>query len=434
MRVSSQTVFDQGVFNLQRNQTALIRGQEQISTGRRILSPSDDPVASARALEVTQAKSANEQMIRNSDSARSAIDLQDAAMTRYTSLLQDAKTLTVTAGNGALSPRELKDIAAELRGRYEELLGIANTTDANGQHLFSGFQGATQPFTETSPGVVTYNGDQGQRLVQIGPSRDLPVSFAGSDVFQRIRNGNGTFETAAAATNTGTGVVTKGVVKDFAAWNGPGNPKAFEVRFHVDSSTPTPVTTYDIVDPASGNSMLTGVAAAPGPYPRTYQTGASIKLATQSPPDTNPTPFDYGVEWSISGEPADGDKFTVAPSTSHDIFATIHELITALEGAGTGATENTRLANALNTANNNLDNALDVSLTTQAAIGAYGKEVDTNKSAAEDLAVQFDQTLSGLQDLDYAKAVSDLTFTQVSLQASQKSFVQVQGLTLFQYI
>lgn len=434
MRVSSQTVFDQGVFNLQRNQTALIRGQEQISTGRRILSPSDDPVASARALEVTQAKSANEQMIRNSDSARSAIDLQDAAMTRYTRLLQDAKTLTVTAGNGALSPRELKDIAAELRGRYEELLGIANTTDANGQHLFSGFQGATQPFTETSPGVVAYNGDQGQRLIQIGPSRDLPVSFAGSDVFQRIRNGNGTFETAAAATNTGTGVVTKGVVKDFAAWNSAGNPKAFEVRFHVDSSTPTPVTTYDIVDPASGNSMLTGVAAAPGPYARTYQTGASIALATQSPPDTNPTPFDYGVEWSITGAPADGDTFTVAPSTSHDIFATIHQLITALEGAGTGATENTRLSNALNTANNNLDNALDVSLTIQAAIGAYGKEVDTNKSAAEDLAVQFDQTLSGLQDLDYAKAVSDLTFTQVSLQASQKSFVQVQGLTLFQYI
>ena len=143
MRVSTQTVFDQGVFNIQRNQTTLIRGQEQISTGRRILAPSDDPVASARALEVTQAKSTNEMMIRNADSARSAIDLQDEAMGRYTRLLQDAKTLTVTAGNGALSPRELKDIAAELRGRYEELLGIANTTDANGLHLFSGYQGET---------------------------------------------------------------------------------------------------------------------------------------------------------------------------------------------------------------------------------------------------------------------------------------------------
>ena len=83
MRVSTQTVFDQGVFNIQRNQTALIRGQEQISTRRRILAPSDDPVASARALEVTQAKSTNEMMIRNADSARSAIDLQDEAMGRY---------------------------------------------------------------------------------------------------------------------------------------------------------------------------------------------------------------------------------------------------------------------------------------------------------------------------------------------------------------
>ena len=434
MRVSTQTVFDQGVFNIQRNQTTLIRGQEQISTGRRILAPSDDPVASARALEVTQAKSTNEMMIRNADSARSAIDLQDEAMGRYTRLLQDAKTLTVTAGNGALSPRELKDIAAELRGRYEELLGIANTTDANGLHLFSGYQGETQPFTENAPGVVAYNGDQGQRLIQVAPSRDLPVSFAGSDIFQRIRNGNGTFETAANATNVGTGIVTKGVVKDHAAWGAAGNPKSFEMRFHVDSSTPTPVTTYDIVDPASGNSLLTGVTAVAGPHTRTYQPGASVALSTQSPPDTNPTPFDYGVEWSITGAPADGDTFTVEASSSHDIFATMHELITALETAGTGATENTRLSNALNTANNNLDNSLDVSLTVQAAIGAYAKEVDTNRSAAEDLAVQFDQTLSGLQDLDYAKAVSELTFAQVSLQAAQKSFVQVQGLSLFEFI
>lgn len=102
------------------------------------------------------------------------------------------------------------------------------------------------------------------------------------------------------------------------------------------------------------------------------------------------------------------------------------ELITALERPAR-ARPSARLTNALNTANNNLDNALDVSLTVQASIGAYAKEIDTNRSAAEDLAVQFDQTLSGLQDLDYAKAVSDLTFAQVSLQAAQKSFVQVQG-------
>lgn len=434
MRISTQMVFEQGVSNIQRNTAELLRNQDQISTGRRVLAPSDDPVASARALEVLQSQSTNGQLIRNADSANSAIALQDQATSRYTSLLQDVKTLLVTAGNGALTGRDRKDIAAELQGHYEELLGIANTTDGNGLYLFSGYQGTTQPFTESAPGVVAYNGDQGQRLIHVGPSRDVPVSFSGSDVFQRIRTGNGTYETSAGAANTGSGIVSKGEVLDPTAWNTAANSKNFQVVFHVDSSTQTPVTTYDIVDTVNGVSMLTGSPPGAGPYLRTYQSGANIPLSTQAPPDTNPAAFDFGVRFSISGTPADGDTFTIAPSVSQDIFTTLHTVITQLETSTNGTAGNTALANQLNVAMNNIDNALDVSLTTQAAIGAYGKEIDTNKSSAEDLDVQFSQTLSGLRDVDYAKAISDLTFNQVTLQAAQKSFVQVQGLSLFEYL
>jgi flagellar hook-associated protein 3 FlgL len=434
MRISTQTIFEQGIFNLQRNQAALVRGQEQISTGRRILNPSDDPVASARALEVGQARFANDQLIRNADSADAAIGLQEEALGRYTRLLQDVKTSVVSAGNAALSQRELKDIAAELRGRYDELIGLANTTDSNGLFLFSGYQGSTQPFTENAPGVVAYNGDQGQRLIQVGPVRDLPVSFAGSDVFQRIKDGNGTFVTEAVPANTGTGVVTKGVVSDLSAWLDATNSRAYEVRFHVDSSGMTPVTTYDIVDTVNGVSMLTGDPPVAGPHLRTYQTGAAIELATQSPPDTSPAVFDYGIEFSITGDPADGDTFTVSQSTSKDIFATLHDLIGALESGGTGSTNNTRLTNSLNTAHNSLDNALDVSLTTTAAVGAYSQEIETNRNAAQDLKLQFEKTIANLEGLDYNEAISKLTFSEVSLQAAQKSFLQIQALTLFEYL
>ncbi len=434
MRISTQTIFEQGIFNLQRNTADLVRGQEQIATGRRILSPSDDPVASARALEVGQARFANDQLIRNADSAEAAIGLQEEALGRYTRLLQDVKTSLVGAGNGVLSGRERRDIAAELRGRYDELIGIANTTDSNGLFLFSGFQGSTQPFTQNAPGVVAYNGDQGQRLIQVGSARDLPVSFAGSDVFQRIRNGNGTFVTEAASANLGTGIVTKGVVTNLAAWENVANSRAYEIRFHVDSSATTPVTTYDIVDTVNGVSMLTGDPPVAGPYARVFQSGAAIDLATQTPPDTNPVPFDYGIEFSITGAPADGDTFTVNQSTAKDVFSSIYDLITAIEDSGTGATANTRLTNALNTAHNNLDNALDVSLTITAAVGAYSQEVDTNRNAAQDLNLQFEKTIAGLEGLDYNEAISKLSFSQVSLQAAQKSFMQIQTLTLFDYL
>ncbi len=434
MRVSTTTVFEQGIFNIQRAQSLLVRGQEQISAGRRILSPADDPVGAARSLEVSQSKAINEQYARNGESATAAIGLEENALTRYTGLLQDVKTLAVNSGDGALSSSDLKSLATELRGIYAELIGVANSTDGNGLYLFSGYQGGTQAFTENSPGAVTYNGDQGQRLIQIGASRQIAVSDAGSDIFQRIRTGNGVFETSANATNTGTGTVTRGVVRDQAAWDAAGNPQNFEVRFFVDNTNVPAVTTYDIVDTVNNVSLTTGAAPGGGPFLRTYQDGASIVLASQVPPDTNPTAFDYGIDLSVTGEPATGDAFTVAPSVNEDIFATVYQLIRAVETAGPGATSNTRLANALNSAHNSIDNALDVGLAVRASVGARAKEIESGISASGDLNLQYDQTLATLRDLDYAKAISELTFNQFSLEAAQKTFVQIQGLSLFNFL
>jgi flagellar hook-associated protein 3 FlgL len=434
MRVSTTTVFEQGIYNIQRNQALLIRGQEQVSTGRRVLTPADDPVAAARALEVSQSKAINEQYARNAESATAAIGLEETALSRYTVLLQDIKTLAVNAGDGALTANDLKSLGTELRGRYAELLGIANSTDGNGLYLFSGYQGATQPFAENLPGSVTYSGDQGQRLIQTGASRQIAVSDAGSDIFQRIRTGNGVFETSANTANTGGGVVTRGVVRDQAAWDAAGNPQNFEVRFFVDSTTVPPVTTYDIVDTVNNVSLSTGAAPGAGPFLRNYQDGAGIVLARQAPPDTNPTAFDYGIDLSVTGEPATGDAFSVAPSVNEDIFATLYQLIRAVESAGPGTASNTRLANALNSAQNSIDNALDVGLTVRASVGARAKEIETGISTSGDLALQYDQTLATLRDLDYDKAISDLTFNKVSLEAAQKTFIQVQGLSLFNFL
>lgn len=434
MRVSTTTVFEQGIFNIQRAQAQLVKQQEQISTGRRVLSPADDPVAAARALEVTQSKEITEQYARNGDAATAAIGLEENALARYTALLQDVRTLTLNAGDGALTPTDLKSIATELRARYTELIGIANSTDGNGLYLFSGYQGSTQPFTENAPGVVAYNGDQGQRLIQIGATRQVAISDAGSDVFQRIRTGNGVFATTATTTNTGGGIVSEGVVRNRAAWDAATNPQNFEVRFFVDNTAVPPQTTYDIVDTVNNLSLTTGAAPAAGPYLRTYQNGGTISFARQAPPDTNATAFDYGIEMSVTGQPASGDTFTIAPSANQDIFATLDQLITAIETGGGGMTANTALANALNTALNNFDNAIDVSLTITASVGARAKEIQTGQANADDLTLQYETTLSGLTNLDYAKAISELTFNQVSLEAAQQSFVRIQGLSLFNFL
>ena len=139
---------------------------------------------------------------------------------------------------------------------------------------------------------------------------------------------------------------------------------------------------------------------------------------------------------SIRGDPADGDSFGVKPSsTQQDIFSTLNALITALNTPVSGSSAgNTRLTNDLNTALSNLDLALDNVLSVRATVGATLKEIDAHRATGEDLDLQYSGTLSDLQDLDYAKAISDMTLKQSSLEAAQQSFLRVQGLSLFNYL
>src|SRR6185503_8843655 len=433
MRISTGQVYEQGVASLQQRQSEQLKLQQQLSTGRRMLTPADDPIAAANALEVTEARGLNGQYRVNADSARAALVLEEQALGDATRLLQDVKELTVNAGNPVLSNQDRASLAVALEGHYQALLGIANRTDGHGVYLFSGYQGATQPFTETAPGTVAYAGDQGQRLLQIGASRKIAVSDAGSAAFQLIPDGNGTFATGAAASNAGSGVISPGSVLDPQQWASAANSGDLAIRFHVDGTVVPPSTTYDIVDTVNNLSLLTGAAPAAGPHLRSYVPGGAIRLATQAPPDTNPTAFDFGAEVHGEGAPASGDAFTVRASTAHDAFATLHDLIVTLRN-GVISGDYAAYQNQLNGSMQNIDNALDNVLQTRAAVGARLHELDGAQGAAEDLALQYDTDLSRLQDLDYARALSDLNREQTLLEAAQKSFVAITGLKLFDYL
>lgn len=183
MRVSTQILFESGAARIGELQSGLLKTQQQVSTGRRILTPADDPVAAARALEVTQSQSLNTRYGVNRQHAKSALGALEGTLASVTALMQDVKTTVIAAGNGALSDTERGFMATELRGRFEQLLGLANSRDALGNYLFSGFQTATPAFVETATGAQ-YQGDQGQRLVQVDTTRQMAVSNPGQAVFQ----------------------------------------------------------------------------------------------------------------------------------------------------------------------------------------------------------------------------------------------------------
>lgn len=442
MRISTSQIFDAGVLGIQRNQTALYTLQNQLSSGKRVLTPEDDPVAAAQALIVAQSQAVNAQQVDSQGNAASQLGLVDSQLSSLSDLLQNVREKVVQAGSTAtLSTSDRQSIATELESRLGEILGIANSKNGSGDYLFSGYQGATLPFAVTAavPPATTspvgYFGDDGERLLQVSSSRQMAVNVAGSDLFMNVKAGNGTFVAATGGNlgggiNQGSATIDAGSVLDPQKWQAainllPANP-ALQIRFSVVAG----VTSYQLYDATPATPVALS-AVTP------FTPGQAISLVTTmpSPPATLPPGTDFGSQVVVQGQPANNDTFTIKPSSSQSLFQTMQSLIGILRSpVGSPGYTTTEYSNALAGQLTNLDQAFGNVSRVQATVGTRMRELDSLGSAASDLDVQYQATLSKLQDLDYAKAASDFTQQQINLEAAQKSFVQISGLSLFNYL
>ncbi|MGB9988686.1 flagellar hook-associated protein FlgL [Pseudoduganella rhizocola] len=412
MRIATSQMYDTGISQLSTLQANLLKTQMQISTGRRVLTPADDPVASARALEVTQSKELNDQYKLNRQTANSSLSQVDLALGSVGDLLDDVKDTILYAGNPALSTANREALAVDLEGRLQDLLGLANTADGTGGYLFSGYKTNTQPFAATATGA-NYSGDQGIRELQVGSGRKLPISTSGSAIFENNVTGNGTFLTQADPGNItrgGTGIISPGAVTDASLLTGHDYTIDFSM---VDPGDGTPfVLSYAVTDATTGTVLTTP--------PLPYKAG-------------EPIAFD-GVQFDIKGVPKDGDIFTVTPSENQSMFTTIRNVITALRAANNTPEGAAGLTNALSIANQNVTNAQDNALAVRASVGAGLKELEYLDNSGLDINLQYETEISRLIEIDPYEAISRFTQQQSSLDAAQKSFKAASSLSLFNYI
>jgi flagellar hook-associated protein 3 FlgL len=400
MRISTSTLYSEGVTAMQQMQSNLARTQLQMTTGQRMLSPADDPAAAARAIELKQADASNTQLASNRNAAMNTLSLEDGILGSITSLLQDVKVMSLDAGGSLQTASSLKGIATDLRGRMQELFGLSNSTDGLGNFLFSGSQGKIQPFADTAAGA-TYQGDDVQRLIQAGPTRQISSADSGADIFMRIKNGNGSFATSVAAANTGSGTISQGQVLA-----SPFNGNNYQVTF-------TSATTYDIQNLTSGLPVSTGNA---------YVSGQAIT-------------FD-GIQVEIKGAPANGDTFDIQPSVNQSVFETIKQFLATVDApplAGDAAAQ-AKFQQGLQQASAALDMAINNVMYSRATVGARLRELDSLQATGVDLGVQYKQTLSKIQDTDYIQAATDMSKQQLALQASQQSFAKISQMSLFDYL
>lgn len=402
MRISTNMLFDGATSRMTDLQASTAKLQEQLASGKRIQTPADDPIAAAQIVQVSQAKGLNDQYTANRVSATNDLSSLENTLSGVTETLQNARLLTITGGNGVLTPTERSYLATELEGHLKDLLGYANTQDTTGNYMFSGYRSGVQSYSPTDLGA-TYNGDSGVRELQVGAGRKMVVSVPGNQVFDKIRTGNGVFQVSAGGGNTGTGTVSTGSATDPSAITGES--------FALDFSVVGGVTTYDVRNTTSGAIVSTN---------NSFTKGSDITVS--------------GMTFNIKGDPASGDTFSLEPSRNENMFTTVQNLITALRTPGTSPAATAKYNSALANANQQLSNALDNVLNTRATVGSNLKALSTLDDAGLAADENLRGALSDLQDVDYVKAISDLSKQQGTLQAAQQSFVKISGLSLFDYI
>lgn len=406
LRLATSAIFAAGTGQINNLQAQMAKTQQQLSANKRVLTASDDPIASARSLEVNQSQSMNTQFATNRNNAKSSLSLVDKTLQDVTSQIQSIQTSIVAAGNATYTQSDRQALATQLEGQMKDLIGMANTTDGTGGYIFSGYQSTTQPFSQTPTGA-TYQGDQGVRSLQVGSARKMAVTANGSQIFDAVPTGNGSFQTQAGGSNIGSGIVSPGAVTDRSQLNGHN----YAINFAV-GGTPS-ATTYSVMDTTT-NPASEVVPSQP------YTAGAAISFG--------------GMSTSVSGAPANGDSFSVQPSQKQSVFTTLQGLIDTLRAPADGSTGKATLSNNLASAGSNMANALSNVLTVQATVGANLNELDTLDSSGQGLDEQYTQTLNNLDNYDLAKTISLFTQQQQTLQAAQISFKTLSGLSLFNYI
>jgi flagellar hook-associated protein 3 FlgL len=183
MRITTAQFYQRGVDSMLDQQSKLSDTQQQVATGLKYLTPSDNPAAAARSLELNLDLGNYEQYQKNIDHADSRLGVEDSVLDSMVNQLQRVRELAIQGNNGALGADERKAIAFEARQILDEMVSLANTQDANGEYYFAGHQGQTQPVTDSGAGVFTYNGDQGQRFLKIGESRQVAINDSGEKLF-----------------------------------------------------------------------------------------------------------------------------------------------------------------------------------------------------------------------------------------------------------
>lgn len=407
MRISTNQVYDQNIQSIMDNQKDLVKTQEQLSTGKRIITPSDDPVGAAKVLRLTEEIDELDQFKRNNDLATASLEQQEAVLTNVTNSVNRARTLVVQAGSGILADADLRAIGSELEQIKLELFDLMNTQDADGNYIYAGHQSASPAFSynpASTGNAITYTGDGGMNSIQLSNSSTIQSTSNGYEVFDNVLSRFNYSVTGSTVADLNTTSITE--------------QGTFDTFFNQN---------YDAVTAANNNYQISFLGTGQAQLTNTG-TGAVIDTVNYS----SGSPFTIkGMQFEATANTGDTIDFSLDTPEKKSMAQTLHEMQNILMD---DTLDNGQLQEAIADSLVGLDNGLAKLSLERASIGSRLNIAESVYESNLDMEIAAKSARSTIQDVDYAEASIEFAKQETALSAALATFPQVSNLSLFNYI
>lgn len=418
MRISTLQIFGIANNSIGEANREIAKTQAQLSTGQRVLTPSDDPVAAVKMMELDQNLARLEQYGRNIDIAENNLSLEETTLDSVSNLLQRVREIAVQAGNTAVYTKsQYKALASEVDSRLDELQNLLNTRNATGDYIFAGYKGGDKPFVGNSQEGFSFEGTDGQVKVKVSEGTSIAVSDSGKNIFVDIPSVNKTINTSASSANTSLppATISVGRVVDQDAYD-EFYPEDMIITFNDDASVIPAGKNFTITERSTGNVIQ--------PFENyAYSSGEEIIV--------------NGASIRISGSPASatagssGDQFFIESAPTQDVLTTLARFSEAMKNVDDTSESKALLSSVVADTLDNIDSSQVSILETTSSLGARFNTLESTRELHLDTELVSREIMSELRDLDYAEAASRLSSQLLILEAAQATFTRVSQLSLF---
>ncbi|SIS46805.1 flagellar hook-associated protein FlgL [Neptunomonas antarctica] len=429
MRISTQQQYFKSIDQMQSGQAKLAGLQEQISTGKKLNTPSDDPVAAAQVLKLELELAQYEKFDDNINVTERRLVLEETILDDVNTATDRMREITIQAGNGTLSDLDRKTISNELNQLTSYVAGLMNTQDSQGEYLFAGSQGGTQPYVLEN-GRYEYQGDDGQRQIQVGSALYMPSNDSGKYLFEAADDGLSVQLTGQGVFDYESGVSAIEPFVRNATFPNEAAEAQFSTAAQVDgwgaltvrTAETAPLSgifTYEVVDSGgnavndeSGNPLAGGFVTTP----------LSINIHGMDLEIHEPTAVNVGdIELTVSSE-------------KNNILDVAMNLADILAMPVTTGEERTALNEAVAKGINQFAQVAERNIEARTTLGSRLSTLEQVSSSNLDFKLSTETAISQLVDADLSSVISQFKLAEVTLEAAQATFGRISSLSLFNYI